>query len=297
MDLEAVFGLRAFTRAEAISAGVTPAQWRAVLASKELKRFRRGVFAVRTAPGDRDGHAQQVSAALAGRTNHFACAASALVLLGLPNPYFTTWSRVPVAIAGPKSSPRRGIRRLHVAPIPTPWGPCTDQLDAAAQIAAGLPLPQALMVTDAVARRLAGTTDRFWLASERCRTEVRRQLLEVADLPALRLADPAAESPAESFYRGHLLQSGFDEPRCGVPVRGASGHQYFADLVLDGLLIEVDGRAKYANLEVLLAEKRREDDLRATGRSLHRTLVEDLYANPRAEVEHLRDRRRLALPA
>lgn len=297
VQLHDIFGKRAFTRAEALEAGLTRAQWQTLVASGKLTKFRRGVYALQEAGDDRQQHAQQVSAALAGRSRHFACSGSAVALHGLPNPYFTWWSRTPVTIAGPKSRPQKQIRRLRRAPIETPWGLSTDLLDTAATIAAELPLPQALMVTDAVAQRLAGTEDRFVLASRRCRTEVRRQLLEVVDLPALRLADPAADSPAESFFRGHLLIAGFPEPRCGVSMKGASGDQYFIDMVLEGLLLEVDGRKKYKNLQVLIDEKNREDDLRATGRDFKRTFVEDLYSHPASEVAQVSDRLRLALPA
>jgi hypothetical protein len=55
----------------------------------------------------------------------------------------------------------------------------------------------------------------------------------------------------------------------------------------------VDGLGKYQpsnGLDVLLAEKRREDDLRATGLHFHRLLVEDLYAHPGREMDRLQDR-------
>ena len=292
MDLESRFGLRPFAFEET---GLALRQWRA--AKRDLQRIRRGIYAVRWAPDARLRHCQKVCAELLPRTNHLAIGASALAILDLPNPYFRSWDRVDVTVGGPKTRTSTGILRSRLDPIPTPWGPCTDLLDTAAHIAGELPLPQALMVTDAVARHLAGTTDRFWLASERCRTEVRRRLLEVANLPALRLADPAAESPAESFFRGHVLEAGLRDLKCGVPMKGASGDQYFVDLLIDGLIVEVDGREKYKNLQVLIAEKRREDDLRATGRGFHRSFVEDLYADPKAEVDRLTHRLRLALPA
>jgi hypothetical protein len=153
------------------------------------------------------------------------------------------------------------------------------------------------MVTDAVARRLAGTQDRFVLASEPCRTEVRRRLTTHHDHPALRLANPAAESPAESFCRGHMLLRGFHDPACGVPLRGASGAQYFADIMVGSLMIEVDGRGKYRDLQVLIDEKNREDDLRARGWQVHRVWVEDLYTDPEGEMVRLEGGRRLAWPA
>ncbi len=292
MDVFAGFGMMPFSRAEALQAGMTKRQWELAIGSGQLVRLRRGVYVARLATEDRMKHAQAVAGALKNRTDHLAVAGSAVALLGLPNPYFTGWARVPVTIAGHKSDRANGIlRNPGLAPVPTPWGPCSDLMDTAEAMAAQLPLPQALMVTDAAARILAGTEDRFVLASEECRVEARRRLTRTHDLPALQLADPAAESPAESFYRGHLLLRGIEEPACGVPMRGASGKQYFVDMLLDRLVIEVDGKEKYKDLEVLIAEKRREDDLRATGRDLLRSWVEDLYGDPEAEMKRLQDRR------
>jgi hypothetical protein len=94
-----------------------------------------------------------------------------------------------------------------------------------------------------------------------------------------------------------MLLAGLPAPRCGVPAQGASGSQYFLDMVLEGLTIEVDGRIKYTDVQVLVDEKQREDDLRAAGRAFHRIFVEDLFADPAREMVRLAERRRLALPA
>jgi hypothetical protein len=285
VDPLAHFGLLPFTRREALDAGVTKREWERAVA--DLHKIRRGVYLRELAAGDCLRHAQLTAAAMKGRTNHLACSGSAAALLGLPNPFFTWWSRVPVTVAGPKSTGE--VRRALAAwdPVATVWGLSTGLIDTAVTLAAELPLPAALMVTDAVARRLAGTKDRFELASHECRSEVRRRLTESSDLPALRLANPAAESPAESFYRGHMLEQGFVEPACGVPLLGASGRQYFADMVAAGVLIEVDGKEKYEDLDVLIAEKRREDDLRMLHPAFLRSWVEDLYADPAGEMRRL----------
>ena len=297
MDLEQVFGLRPFTRAQARSAlGLSARRWRTL--APQLVRLGHGVYCLRWHPRDWGRYAQRISAALITRTDHLAVGISAACLLGLPNPTFTSWARLPVTIGGRQTRSARAISRCLAAPIPTSWGPSTDLIDTAVTVAAELPLPQALIVTDAVARRLAGSTDRFELASRHCRDEVRRRLRLPAEAPALALADPAAESPAESFFRGHMILGGFPEPRCGVPLLGASGRQYFADMVLDGLIIEVDGALKYRAVEDLLTEKRREDDLRAAGHGFHRVLATDLFEDPAAEMSRLTfARSRLALPA
>lgn len=297
MDIERAFGLRPFTVAQARQdLDLSVRAWRRL--APHLVRLHRGVYCVRRSPDDRGRYAQRIAAELLCRTDHHAYSLSAACLLDLPNPTHESWDRLPVHLGGPQTRSKKGVTASPAAPVLTPWGPCTDLTDTAATIAAELPLPQALMVTDAVARRLAGTEDRFVLASEACRTEVRRRLTRDCDLPALRMANPAAESPAESFYRGHMLLDGHVDPPCGVPRRGASGAQFFIDILLGGLAIEIDGLIKYTDRAVLRAEKTREDDLRATGLAFHRVWADDLFADPAAEMSRLTSARgRLALPA
>lgn len=284
-----MFGLLPFTRAEALRAGLTKRQWEHAVASGELLKMRQGVYANPLTTDDRLRYAQQVAGALKGKQRHLACGGSAAALLGLPNPYLTWWTRVPISIAGPRSRPDVGVRcDPGWEGVETAWGPCTDLVDTATVIAADLPLPQALMVTDAAARQLAGTDDRFELAGEECRRRVRAHLTRRAAHPALMLANPAAESPAESFYRGHMLEHGFPEPACGVPLQGVSGRQYFIDLLLGGLAIEVDGEEKYDGREALVAEKRREDDLRGIGLRFLRPWARDVFADPAGEMTRLR---------
>jgi hypothetical protein len=302
MDLESAFGLMPFSRREAMDRGITKKQWETLTKDKVLMRVRRDVYVVRWSADDRIQHCQKVAAALKGRSKYMACSGSALAILDLPNPYMTSWSNVPVTIAGPKSNITAGVRRNPgwVA-IDSDWGPCTDAIDTAATIASELELPQALMVTDALARLMAGITPGEWptnakrieVAAETCRVEVRRRLTRHCDLPALALANPAAEAPSESFYRGHMILRGFDDPRCGVPVRGASGELYFVDLWLPGLAIEVDGEAKIKNRQDVLDEKHREDDLRATGLHVLRSWVKDLYDNPEREMVGLDQKQNL----
>lgn len=275
------------TRATALDRGISDWQWRALIDSGALTRIRRGVYVPLLATEDRAIHAQRVAAELLPRTDHFAVSTSAVALLGLPNPYFRPWRHLTVQLGGPKSRPKSAIRHMTSAPVITGWGPTTDLIDTAVTIACELPLPAALMVTDAVARRLADTEDRFFLASEACRNQVRERLTRTCDEPALRWANPAAESPAESFYRGHMILAGFTDPPCGVPRKGDSGSQYFIDILLGNLAIEIDGKVKYTDLEVLRSEKTREDDLRAAGHHFHRVWVEDLYEGPAREMSRL----------
>jgi hypothetical protein len=91
-------------------------------------------------------------------------------------------------------------------------------------------------------------------------------------------ADGRAESAGESVTRLQLHRLGFASPRLQVPVTGSTGRSYWVDLGLDDVdcWMEFDGESKYRDdalrsgrplEDVLLDEKRREDDVRGvTGR-------------------------------
>ena len=60
---------------------------------------------------------------------------------------------------------------------------------------------------------------------------------------------------------------------------GSSGRGYYADLYWprDGVIVEIDGATKYCDRAVLVAEKRREDDLRAAGYRMLRFVAGDVF--------------------
>ncbi|GAA1694394.1 hypothetical protein GCM10009808_09360 [Microbacterium sediminicola] len=88
-------------------------------------------------------------------------------------------------------------------------------------------------------------------------------------------ADGRAQLPGESVSRLYLRELGFDAPRLQVPVPTRAGTTYYVDFGLDDVHAwgEFDGVGKYTDpgmlagrsgREVLLAEKEREDWIRAT---------------------------------
>ncbi len=168
----------------------------------------------------------------------------------------------------------------------------TDLPTTAVDVARLLPIPEALIVVDAAARRLAGTTDRALLRSPKVRERVRgafAQALAVTPRPSgirartcLDWADPAADSPPESHIRGHLRQSGLPIPEVNPPVMGASGKRYYVDLLWPEALrgLEVDGAMKYTDPTVLQSEKRRQEDIEATGIRIKRALAADVFGRP-----------------
>lgn len=86
-------------------------------------------------------------------------------------------------------------------------------------------------------------------------------------------ADGRAQLPGESVSRLHLRNLGFADPQLQVHVVGAAGNDYWLDFGFprSRCFGEFDGRGKYLDNtmrgdtsadEVVLAEKRREDDVR-----------------------------------
>ena len=153
-----------------------------------------------------------------------------------------------------------------------------------------LSLPNALIVLDAIAARLLKGADRGMRAAGT--PAVRQQLNTAIEIQrgrngirrlrsALSAADASADSPPESYFRGHLLAARLPEPIVNAPVNGASGKCYYVDLYWPRarLALEIDGAVKYTDRRVLLDEKRREDDLRGAGVGFMRVEARDVYAH------------------
>ena len=92
----------------------------------------------------------------------------------------------------------------------------------------------------------------------------------------LGMADGRAESPGETLVRRILVEGGIPvTPQLTIHDGPVS---WRADLVVDGtrVLVEFDGLVKYGSSDDLIAEKRREDRLRALGFIVVRVTWADL---------------------
>ncbi|MFJ5860912.1 hypothetical protein ACIQCM_05795 [Pseudarthrobacter sp. NPDC092439] len=103
----------------------------------------------------------------------------------------------------------------------------------------------------------------------------------------LGFADPASGSPGESLSRAYMYMEGFKEPRLQTEIRDRRGFVALLDFEWpeEGLAGEFDGLVKYQKAEylsgrtpsdVVVAEKRREDRIRAAGRRVIRWTWTDL---------------------
>lgn len=167
----------------------------------------------------------------------------------------------------------------------------TDPLRTAIDVARGLPLHLALVPLDAALRLASQTVD-----DTTAREILERHWLELRGGHGIRSlarpiahAHPLAESPLESIVRGRILDAGLPEPALQVPVVGASGRHYRADMGLDlpgdapgtfRLLIEADGVGKYVEARDLADEKRRQHDLERRGRVFVRVLYDEGLRRP-----------------
>jgi hypothetical protein len=306
--LAAHFGPYPFTLRECELQGVSRKQLRTLVHAGEVEHLRFNCYALaHSSVTDRHDYLTRVSAALSRRWNAVGSHESAAAALGLPKPTFTPWRSHLVVVSNPgkRVRERRGILELDMprdaeSEVRTAWGPVTGLPRTAYELAASRPLRESLIVADAVARRLADTDDRWALSQPRTRRAVRDRMIRLAEnwtdptnhqqaLAVLRMADPAADSPAESFARAVIITAGLPPPRVGAPVQGDEGQQYFADLSWEGPMViaEVDGIEKYGDPDALLKEKMREDALRRAGWRVVRWTGRESVADPRLILRRL----------
>lgn len=107
---------------------------------------------------------------------------------------------------------------------------------------------------------------------------------------AVALTRVGAQTALESISRFRLMAEGLPEPQLQVPFHDDSGLIGYADLVWEdlGVIGEADGLGKYQTREDLIAEKRREDRLRALGWIVVRWTWDEVFRNPRAVAERIR---------
>lgn len=106
---------------------------------------------------------------------------------------------------------------------------------------------------------------------------------------AAALTREGAQSALESISRFRLMAEGLPEPLLQVAFHDEDGLIGYADLVWRELKVigEADGLGKYQTREDLIAEKRREDRLRALGWIVVRWTWDEIFRDPRAVAERI----------
>ncbi|MFV0430115.1 MAG: endonuclease domain-containing protein [Arachnia sp.] len=163
-------------------------------------------------------------------------------------------------------------------------------------LAAGMPLPQALVVGDAAARVLVShmiaRPRRADFGSARYGDAARELLGDAAgSKPRTSWAEtvdqvnPARESPPESLTAGHLALAGFPtaeyQHRVDSPIGRLYPDFYWPEQRLIG---ECDGAVKYRDSQSYVHEKQREQVLRDMGFNVVRWLAREIMLTPEVVV-------------
>lgn len=277
-----------FPLSRALAVGTDRAELRRLGRNGRVHQLHHGWYAVREPTHEQDRHRLRLAALLQQYADRaVASDASALLLLGLPT-YAADWEvahlmrTAPTAAGGAKAHRKADLvvrpALSHEQAGRLPAGPATVHPAVAAALA-GLADPCAFLVSaDAALRERRVTRAELQLAVE---VIGRRPGIERVRA-ALPRCDGRHESPGETVaawvlhHLGHRTVAQFAVP--GTESFTPGGRGYRADLGIVGtrVLVEFDGRSKYASGQDLWDEKRREDRIRALGWEVVRLTWVDL---------------------
>ncbi|GAA2480486.1 hypothetical protein [Terrabacter carboxydivorans] len=277
-----------FSPARALAVGIDRPELRRLSRESRVHHLHHGWFATRVPVDDRDRHRLRLAALLQQYAERaVASDASALLLLDLPT-YEPDWTVAHLLRTRPTAARRAKAHRkpdLVVRPAldhaQAPRLPVTGRMvhPAVAVALAGLTDPCAFLVpADAALRAGRVTPADLGLAVE---VIGRRPGIERVRA-ALPRCDARHESPGETLTSWVLHHLGYRTvPQFAVPGTEAftpGGLGYRADLGIVGtrVLVEFDGRSKYASAQDLWDEKRREDRIRSLGWEVVRVTWADL---------------------
>lgn len=298
-------------REHLLGPGVTPAMLRTRVGSGDLLRIRPGVY-LGAAHWPQEpvarllvrARAEQVVAPQAVISH-----STAALAWGLPRPGIGGWDTTTVHLCVPRAANHRGpdgivlhrpvrLPRHHVTQDPDGY-PLTTVSRTCIDLARRLPLPAALVLLDAGARRLCEAMvhlpHRSAYADPRLTSAAREALEEAIDTcratrlrTALALINPSRESPIESLTAGQLYLSGLPMPLFQQPIRTTRGVFYPDCLWPEHRLIgEADGAVKYADARAFVAEKEREQALRDLGYHMVRWLGREILQEPNTVIARI----------
>lgn len=304
LTLQAAFGERPFTAADAAAAGVTRRQLQGAVGVGKIRHLSRHLYAVtesdlrlRALRHQQDLGDRGIRAPAGAR-----CAAEiwGVPVIGKSGPLPPSMPMLWV----PPSTVRRGVRggvhygvadipEAHVVTLPdglvmtSPLRTAVDVVRlsrlprrlALASIVGGL-RAHAAYTADIDPRDSGAITELVQCADRR--VALREELRAVAAAcpswgmssvwRCLSVADPRLENALESISFGCFLDAGVPLPVPQVWLQGASGRWWRVDFWWEefGIIGEADGMVKYADRQALVEEKARQLDLEAPGRSVHR---------------------------
>lgn len=308
------------TAAQAAECGLSRDELRARLREKQFVQIRRKVYAPTELVADADARATHriaVAAALVTRgwSGKFGPPSplaaghhSAAVLWDLPIPGRSSGLWTPGTSDGPPESAielvsgdrgRRTYRAdVWVQPATLPAEhvvlldgiPVTSLARTAVDLMRDCPRSVGLIAADAALRAGCPREELRAVARFCARWRGGRKAVELAEL-----ADPRAESPAESLARLVVLDRGFPTPHLQYEIRDRDGRRRFLDIAFPEFWtdLEVDGRTKYTDARVDPAttywqEKLREDAVRDVEWEVVRATWHQLTKEPDSVAARLR---------
>ncbi len=284
---------------------------RTQLASGRLVSVRHGVLvAAEGWPDDPAGqHLVRARAELVANPGAVISHESAAVAWRLATPGFTMWHEHPVSLTSPGRTShrsRRGSAVWHSGDLAPglisrdeEGYDVTSVARTAVDLAAGLSLPEALVILDDAARRIVGSflaqPRRLDYQSPRLVRAARESLVSSATPAGRRLlrhvidlVEPCRESAAESLTAGHLELSGLARPVFQALIRTPAGALYPDFLWRDAILVgECDGAVKYKDTSSILLEKEREQVLKDLGYRVVRWLAKEIMLRPEEVLDRI----------
>jgi hypothetical protein len=252
--------------------------------SGRWERTARGIYMATAGPADEtpfELRRRRVLANVVGTDRRLSSAhwfshTSAAVIWGIPAWKMPTTTHVlgtRCASASRTSSVTTHTGRLVEADLTEVSGlPVTTLARTVADCLATLPPLHGLVIADGALHRGLSRADlSAAVAAQTARNGSARARAVLA------VADDGAESPGESATRFVVLRDGLPAPMTQIPVMTRLG-QFWSDLGWEEwlLLMEYDGRLKYASGSDLVEEKRRHDALVESGRRVLRVTHQDL---------------------
>ena len=292
------------SRSILLASGITPAMIRTRLASGALVALRHGVVVSSEAwPSDpAEQHLVRARAEVVANPGAVISHESAAVVWDLATPGFEAWHSAPVTLTAPARTAHRSsssTAQWHSCVLPPGQVtrdrggyPVTAVARTAVDLAAGLPLPEALVILDHAARLTVATyvsrPRRGDYGNLRLVRAARETLVSATTARTLRLlvsvvplVEPCRESAAESLSAGHLALSELPAPRFQAPIRTTAGTLFPDFFWPDAMLIgEVDGAIKYTDATAFVLEKEREQVLRDMGYRFVRWLAKEIMLRP-----------------
>lgn len=276
-----------FTRVDALAAGWSDAALLHAVATGQLVRLRRGIYADPRLADPQRAEAIAASIACSGSVISHA---SAAVMHGIPLLVPAGRPELTVTPTATGDTTRALVHRARIWPpdmVEVDGHPVTSVARTVADLARDSSVTAGVVALDHCLRHSLVTRAGVEIVARRCRGwPFSRRIGAMVEL-----ADERSESPLESYSRVKLRANDVPEPDlqtsiCALDGRFLGRVDFYWEHA--GVVGEADGRTKYVSADVLIAEKERQERLEQTGLVVVRWGWEQLR-EPRDLLRRLKD--------